>query len=87
MDYWLITTGPDDQPGINGAIMRREQPAVITVNTVDVPSADDFAAKVTANGGKVLTPKMAVPGVGYFHYCQDTEGNVFVIMEADQSAQ
>ena len=23
MDYWLATTGPDDQPGINSAIMPR----------------------------------------------------------------
>jgi hypothetical protein len=22
MDYWLVTTGNDDEPGINGAIMR-----------------------------------------------------------------
>src|SRR5436305_5798627 len=24
MDYRLVTTGPDDQPGINGAIMKRQ---------------------------------------------------------------
>ena len=26
IDYWLVTTGPDDQPGINGAIMPRPGP-------------------------------------------------------------
>ena len=23
-DYWLVSTGPDDEPGINGAIMPKE---------------------------------------------------------------
>jgi hypothetical protein len=23
LDYWLIRTGPDDQPGINGGLVRR----------------------------------------------------------------
>ena len=87
MDYWLVMTGPTDQPGIDGAIMRREQPAATTVNIVDVPSVDDFAAKVTANGGKLLTPKTTIPGVGYLYYCQDTEGNTFGIMQSDESAQ
>jgi hypothetical protein len=25
-DYWLITTGPDSEPGINGAIVQRQGP-------------------------------------------------------------
>lgn len=31
-------------------------------------------------------PKTAIPGIGYHAYCQDTEGNVFGIMEEDPSA-
>ena len=23
-DYWLITTGPDEEPGINGGLVRRQ---------------------------------------------------------------
>jgi hypothetical protein len=30
---------------------------------------------VAAAGGKVLTPRMTVPGVGYMVYCLDSEGN------------
>jgi predicted enzyme related to lactoylglutathione lyase len=30
---------------------------------------------------------MAIPGVGYLAYCQDTEGNTFGIMQADPSAK
>ncbi len=86
-EYWLITTGPDSQPGINGAIMRRGDPKATTVNTIDVPTVDGFAAKVTKNGGKVLQPKMPIPGIGYFAYCQDTEGNTFGIMQGDKSGK
>ena len=85
MDYWLATTGPDNQPGINGAIMTRETQRT-TVNTIDVSSVDEFAKKIVDAGGKVVTPKTAIPGVGYFAYCVDTEGNVFGIMENDTKA-
>ena len=85
MDYWLATTGPDNQPGINGAIMTRETQRT-TVNTIDVSSVDEFVKKIVDAGGKVVTPKTAIPGVGYFAYCVDTEGNVFGIMENDTKA-
>ena len=84
VDSWLVTTGADDEPGINGAIMT--EGAGATVNTIDVLSVDDFAQQVTANGGKVISEKTTVSGVGYFHYCEDTEGNPFGIMEADEPA-
>ena len=38
-------------------------------------------------GGKVIQPKSTIPGVGYFAYCADTEGNVFGIMEEDPDAK
>ncbi len=79
-EYWLATTGPDEEPGINGAIMKRMEQAT-TVNTIDVASFDEFSQKVVKEGGKVLMPKQTVPGIGYFTYCLDTEGNPFGIME------
>jgi predicted enzyme related to lactoylglutathione lyase len=85
-DYWLITTGDDDQPGINGGLMKRPDPSASTVNSIDVPSVDDFATKIAKNGGKAVVPKMAIPGVGYLAYCQDTEGNTFGIFQTDESA-
>jgi hypothetical protein len=85
-EYWVVTTGPADKPGINGGLFRRQGP-VNCVNTIDVPSVDDFAATITENGGQVVVPKMAIPGVGYLIYCQDTEGNIFGICEDDPSAQ
>lgn len=84
-DYWLITTGKE-APGIDGGLMRRNPDMPSVVNTIDVPNLDDYIAKVTAAGGAVVAPKMAVAGVGYLAYCADTEGNVFGMMQADPSA-
>jgi uncharacterized protein len=84
-DYWLITTGEAGTPGIDGAIMRREHNTSV-INTVDVASVDEAIAKVTASGGTVVAPKMAIPGIGHFAYCKDTEGNMFGVMQSDPSA-
>ena len=91
-DYWLITTGPDQQPGINGGLMKREAPTkgisiIAYVCTIDVDSVDRFLERIKANGGSVVAPKMAIPGVGWLAYCKDTEGNMFGIMQSDESAK
>lgn len=86
IEYWLIKTGDDITPGINGGLMRRLDPSDSTVNTISVPSVDDYLAKVTSAGGGVEMPKMAIPGIGYIAYCKDCEGNVFGIMQADPEA-
>jgi uncharacterized protein len=38
-------------------------------------------------GGKVVVPKMAVPGMGYLAICLDTENNNFGIWEYNESAK
>lgn len=85
MDYWLASTGGSEEPGIDGAIVSRSDRDAIT-NTLDVPSVDEFMARVDANGGEALMPKTAVPVVGYMTYFQDTEGNTFGMMESDETA-
>ena len=54
MDYWLATTGPDNELGINGTIMTRETRKT-TVNTIEVASVNEFAKKITEAGGKTVT--------------------------------
>jgi uncharacterized protein len=87
VEYWAITTGADDEPGITGAIMRRFDPLNSTINTIDVPSLDVFARKITEAGGKVLAPKVAIAGLGYVQYCADVEGNGFALLEYHESAK
>jgi hypothetical protein len=88
MEYWLIMTGEKEEPGIDGGLSRRKEgEGADTVNTIDVPSVDEFAERVKQNGGTIVVPKHAVPGVGWLVYFKDTEENMFGMMEADESAK
>lgn len=86
MDYWMVNTGDDKVPGINGGIMKRGN-VQSTTNTLGVDSVDDSIKSVTKAGGKLIMPKTPIPGVGYFAYCEDPEGNLFGVMQADPSAK
>lgn len=86
-EYWLVTTGENGTPGIDGGLMRAQSHLPPTVNTIEVASVDAYVEKITAHGGAVAVPKTAVPGVGYFAYCKDPAGVVFGIMEPDETAQ
>jgi predicted enzyme related to lactoylglutathione lyase len=57
------------------------------VNTIGVASIDAFAQKIVRAGGKIIMAKMAIPGVGWQAYCEDTEGNVFGIHQTDPAAR
>jgi predicted enzyme related to lactoylglutathione lyase len=86
MDYWLIQTGDEGEPGIDGGLGKRSQPGESTTNTIDVDDVDAFVAKIEMGGGKVVSPKHAVPGVGWLAYCEDPDGNPFGMMQADPEA-
>jgi len=85
-DYWLVTTGPEGMPGINGGLMKKG-PVTATTNTIGVDSVDKATETVKAAGGKLVMPKTPIPGVGYFAYLEDTEGNLFGVMQADTNAK
>ena len=79
--YWLATTGEKGSAGIDGAIMNRHGSGQKVINTIGVESWEEAAKAIEAAGGKV-GDKDLIPGVGTFAYCEDTEGNLFGIMEA-----
>jgi predicted enzyme related to lactoylglutathione lyase len=87
MEYWMTITGDDKQPGINGGLCQRMPGQVGITNTIDVPSVDEYSTKIQSGGGKILAPKMPIPGVGYFAQCMDTEGNIFGIIQMDKNAK
>jgi predicted enzyme related to lactoylglutathione lyase len=93
-DYWMIHTGPDDKPGINGGLVPRRGPvpeAAAAVNafviTVDVDDVDASVSGALAAGGVVAVPKMAVPGIGWLAYLKDPDGNILGVMQADTQAR
>jgi uncharacterized protein len=82
-DYWLVTTGPDDELGINGALMKKSDGLSGTQVTIAVDSIDDALAKIVAAGGEIVQPKETLPGVGQIALCRDTEGNTFGVIQPE----
>ncbi len=78
--YWLVTTGPDGVPGINGGIMQRHFPQAV-INTIAVDSLKDVAARVVSAGGKAVLGPNEIPGIGTHMYCADPEGNLFGLLQ------
>ena len=87
MEYWMVTTGTESAPGINGGLLRKQAPTVATTNTIGVDSVDAAVTAVQNAGGKLVVPKTPIPTIGYFAYCQDPEGNLFGVMQADPNAK
>jgi hypothetical protein len=88
MENWMVTTTDDKgNKAIGGGMMKRLMPEQGPMNYVDVKSVEQHSAKVEQLGGKVIFPKRAVPGWGYFAICADTENNGFAIFEADNTAK
>jgi len=85
-DYWHIDTGGADASP-DGGLMARKQPEQPITNYVLVPSVDNAAAKVQKLGGKICMSKTAVPQMGYFAICQDTENNTFALWERSENAK
>jgi hypothetical protein len=91
-EYWLITTGPDSEPGINGGLVRRQGAidgtAVLAyVCTCMVPSLEETIKAVETAGGQIVMPRMGIPGVGWLAYAKDNQGNIFGMMQSDPEAR
>jgi len=85
-DYWHIDTGGGEETP-DGGLMARCNPQQAITNYISVGSLETAMAKVKKLGGQVCSPKMRVPGMGYFAMCVDTEKNNFALWEADTSAK
>ena len=77
--YKVLSTPEDPSIGVMNGLNEMAENKGLPMN--------EFIKKVEQNGGNVLMPKMSIPGIGYHTYCKDTEGNIFGIMESDQSAK
>lgn len=84
-DYWHIDTGGKDASP-DGGLMPRMHPEQSITIYVSVPSVDKAVAKVQKLGGTICKPKTAVPHMGYFAMCEDTEHNTFALWEPNEQA-
>ncbi len=86
--YNLIATeGVDGSPGVAGGLGKRMDPSQRITNYFGVKSIDAAMKQVTKLGGKLVTQKMAVPGMGWLANCVDTEGNAFGLWEENKDAK
>ncbi len=89
MDYWMIMTG--EGPGINGGLYNRadnERKFQSFDCTILVDDIDSVIAAIKANGGEIQPwegkEKWEMKGLGWFSRAQDTEGNVFGLLQATE---
>jgi predicted enzyme related to lactoylglutathione lyase len=86
MEYWMINTGGEEEPGINGGLSLRQKDNYI-VNSISVPDIDKTIKEIEKNGGKIIHPKTVIPGIGYYAMFNDTEDNLLSIMQDDPKAE
>ncbi len=88
MQYNLITTANlDGTPGVGGGMGKRMEPSQRMMNYFGVSSIETAMNQVKSLGGKLISEKMAVPGMGYLANCMDTEGNAFGLWEENTKAK
>ena len=89
---WMVETVPTDEkgmparPGVNGMLIKKQNPQHPFANYIQVESVDEYLKKAEALGGKVAMPKTPVPNMGYFAYFMDPDGNILGLWEVDSSA-
>jgi predicted enzyme related to lactoylglutathione lyase len=87
-EYWRIQAGPADEPGIDGGIgaladVSPSSGMPSTTITVPVPDLDAALARVMQAGGRVVEPRMSIPGVGWYATCAEPGGLMFGLIQAD----
>jgi uncharacterized protein len=80
IEYWLVRTG-DDQ---GGAIYASDGTARGPIVYFDTDDIDLSLQKVRDLGGRA-EDKAAIPRIGWFARCTDTEGNDFSLFQGDDS--
>ena len=89
MEYLIVSTtdSKGNKASIGGGMMKRQEQYQHITNFIDVNSVDEYSSKIEKLGGKVVVSKMAVPSMGYFAVCHDTENNSFGIWESNENAR
>lgn len=91
VDYWLVETVPVDEKGktvrmgVNGGMMKKQNSEHKPVNYIAVESVDEYSKRIEKLGGKIVVPKMQVPGVGWWALAIDPDGTQFAILETIQA--
>lgn len=88
-DFYLIHTGDEAAPGIQGLLQQRHEPKGAGGPncfecTIAVDDVEAITAAITAHGGRVLLANAPVPTVGVLTKFEDPEGNVVSAMRYER---
>jgi uncharacterized protein len=89
-DFYLIHTGDDEQPGVQGLLHQRREPRGAGGPncfecTIAVDDIDRVSRTVSEQGGRILMEKAPVPTVGVLTTFTDTEGNIVGAMAYERA--
>jgi predicted enzyme related to lactoylglutathione lyase len=88
MNYMMFTTKVEnDKPVSGGGIIQKQNENHTITNYITVDSVDDSAKKVEELGGKIVVPKMPVPGMGWFLHFNDIDENLMALWQNDKEAK
>jgi uncharacterized protein len=73
---------PKEAGAINGRMLERRVETPAPVITVRVEYIDESIAKILDLGGKIVIPKKEFPGMGFYIYMSDTEGNIIGLFQS-----
>lgn len=90
--FFQVQTGPDDDPGIRGALQQRRAllPDAATHGLECTFAVDDVDATVRAvreAGGTILMERFTISGVGHLVFFADPSGNPVGAMQYDDAAE
>lgn len=84
--YWLVTAGPEDEPGADGALIRRSELHATPVLIASVTDIEATLRQAEDAGGEVLKARLPIPGMGWSAYLRDCEGNTIGLFQHDPGA-
>ncbi|MBK9285763.1 MAG: VOC family protein [Sphingobacteriaceae bacterium] len=84
--YWIALSGDLTTPGINGAIMKKQDPNQPVANSIMVEDIDQAMIAIENAGGKIVVNKTPIPTVGWLAYFKDPDGNIHGVWQEDKNA-
>ena len=84
---WIAITGSKEHQVLGNPFQKKATTAQSLTNAIEVKDVDAVLSMIQQEGGEVIVPKMAIPGIGWLAYFKDLEQNVFGVMQSDKKAK
>ena len=85
--YWFAHTGSEEEPGINGAVIKELAPQQPVINTIGVEDIDAALSRIANAGGTIMKSKKAIPAIGWLAFFTDPDDNLFGLLQEDRNAE